>query len=259
VMKTDDREGAIGTKSDYQHHATKAAARREISWWAEPLTSGDADGLVAFAKAHRSIVTTVILECGILTCVRTGQSWGRCANNGGVGGVVTGNVSDACRQVIPELAKVGVRSEVWLGEDWSLPSAQYLFSHAEQTAAALVAVARDTPGLVGFNLDLETQRPVNASDLSNFSSFVSTVTAALNHAPGIGLLRFSVDVGCRTMEWENGDTLESGCEALAQSGVNKLMNMATCEYSSTHVMSRSCPCLRATLILVAAVACRQWP
>eukprot|EP01047_Picozoa_sp_COSAG01_P043882 COSAG01_NODE_3923_length_5530_cov_16.244338_12_plen_68_part_01 len=41
---------------------TGAAAgnNRAISWWAEPLTGADADGLVAFAKKHRTIVTTVI-------------------------------------------------------------------------------------------------------------------------------------------------------------------------------------------------------
>jgi hypothetical protein len=68
-------------------------------------------------------VSTVILECGVLTCCRTGTGQCgnvrnaslpgyryTCTNNHGIGGVVSGNLSAACAVVIPQLTKLGVRS-----------------------------------------------------------------------------------------------------------------------------------------------------
>ncbi len=225
--------------------ASSSANTRAISWWAEPLTAADADGLVSFAKKHRSIVTTVILECGVVTCCRTGTGQCgntkntslpgyryTCTNNNGIGGVLSGNLSAACAQAIPQLTKLGVRTELWLGEDDSLSSARYMCSHAEETAASMIELARAHPGIVGFNLDLEERAPAvaNASDLAAFTSFLTTVTNALNHADAVGPLRMSADVACNSRSWMSGrDNLENGCAQLAKSSVNRLMNMRTCE------------------------------
>ena len=217
---------------------------RSISWWAEPLSAADADGLVAFAKKHRPIVTTVILECGVVTCCRTGTGQCgnqkntslpgyryTCTNNAGIGGVLSGNLSQWCAQTIPQLMKLGVRTELWLGEDDSLSSARYMCAHAEETAAAMVRLARAHPGIVGFNLDLEERAPAvaNASDLAAFTTFLDTVTNVLNHADGVGPLRMSADVGCESRPWVRGDSLDNGCAQLAKSSVNRLMNMHTCK------------------------------
>eukprot|EP01051_Picozoa_sp_SAG22_P015227 SAG22_NODE_1962_length_3242_cov_2.053452_1_plen_265_part_00 len=168
-------------------------SRRAVSWWAAPTTAADAAALVVFAKEHRSVVTTVILECGVLTCCRTGTGQCgnekntslpgyryTCTNNGGVGGVVTGNLSDACAQTIPQLTKLGVRSEIWLGEDDSLSSARFMFSHAKETAESLVSLARAHPGLVGFNIGA----PPPASSAGCAASAMQPACAAREPAGG---------------------------------------------------------------------------
>eukprot|EP01051_Picozoa_sp_SAG22_P015228 SAG22_NODE_1962_length_3242_cov_2.053452_2_plen_442_part_00 len=53
------------------------------------------------------------------------------------------------------------------------------------------------------------------------------MTGILNHADVGGSLRFSADVGCNTRAWTAGDGIDNGCEILAKSSVNKLMNMRT--------------------------------
>jgi hypothetical protein len=55
-------------------------SKRAISWWSETVDSRDVDGVLAFVKAHRSIITTVILEFGVLTCVRT-HKFAQCTND----------------------------------------------------------------------------------------------------------------------------------------------------------------------------------
>ena len=57
---------------------------RQISWWWDaPLNASDpeVDGFISFCKEHPTIVTTVIMECGITTCVRN-KTRGDCMNNG---------------------------------------------------------------------------------------------------------------------------------------------------------------------------------
>jgi hypothetical protein len=145
------------------------AQQRAVSWWWTAPRSPDDPGVQAFldfCKAHRPIVTTVIMNCDVRTCCRLGcgecgnakntscSHGSGCTNNHGIGGVVAGKVSAACEKVIPELVQMGIRAELWLGEDDSLLSAQYLISHPEATAAALVSVASKTAGIVGFNIDL---------------------------------------------------------------------------------------------------------
>jgi hypothetical protein len=137
-------------------------------------------------------------------------------------------MSSACVEAIPRLHKLGIRSEIWLGEDDSISSARYLISHAGDFATTLIALAKSHPGLVGFNLDLETSAHVNASELTSFSRFLTSVTTSLNKAPGAGPLRFSADVSCPASKVPPGQgTLGEACSVLAGSGVNRLMNMRT--------------------------------
>ena len=204
-------------------------------------TDPGVDGLLRFAAAHTDIVTTVIAKCGVYTCLRNASSrrpHATCLNNGGIGGKVTGNVSAACLRVIPALAELGVRTELWLGEDDSYGSAQHLFDHPEETASDLIAVAARHPNIRGFNIDLECGRG-NATDVARFATFLGTVTRALK-AKG---LRFSADVGCRTPAFQR-DSFTTDCRALAASGVDRLMNVRdhTCGRSA-NAACNACVCV----------------
>jgi hypothetical protein len=174
-----------------------SAEQRAVSWWWAAPDSLDDPGVQAFldfAKAHRPIITTVIMNCDVRTCCRLGcgecgnarnsscKAVPRCSNNHGIGGVISGTLRSACQKVIPELTKLGIRSELWLGEDDSLDSARYLSSHPNETAAALIEVARKTPGITGFNIDLEGKGGTVADSLQ-FAKFLQSVTFALNSAP----------------------------------------------------------------------------
>ena len=178
------------------------------------------DGLLAFAKAHTSIVSTVIMKCGVVTC-QTNYSTPRShrACNNGTSGKLTGNVSAACLRAMPELASLGVRSEFWLGEDDSYASAQYLFAHPHETAADLLALAAAHPHLSGFNYDPEPGGG-NATDVANLAAFLDTVTQALRPKK----LRFTVDVGCNDGKQ---DCMTCDCKTLSRSGVDRVMNMHT--------------------------------
>lgn len=215
---------------------------RAISWWWDTPASADDPAVAAtleFCTQHREIVTTLIMRCNVLTCCRAGTGEcgnavnhsiprGSCTNNKGIGGVVTGEVSPACKKMIPALTQLGIRSELWLGEDDAMSSARYLFAHAEETAAALLALAKSNPGLVGFNLDLETGEVATDEDVANFATFLGTVTKALSMAPA-GPIRFSADVSCQ-QDQDHGTgpaRLDTSCKQLANSGVSKLMNMRT--------------------------------
>ena len=176
------------------------AAAREISWWWDDDHHPSADGLINFCTEHRNIVSRVMLMCEVFTCVATDWSnasapRGTCTNNNGVGGTVTGNVSQKCQQAISALTKLGVKAELWLGEDDSISSAAYMFAHANETAASLLSVAAEHPGLSGFNFDLETNAPFFDSDRLAYSRFLSDVTHALRAAPA-GPLRVSADLEC---------------------------------------------------------------
>ena len=110
-----------------------------------------------FVREHRTIVTTVIMECGVGFCVKnySAPRGSPCLNNNGNGGQIAGELYPACKRALPILAGQGVRVELWLGEDDSILSARTLFSHGTEAAAALVQVAHKHPGIVGFNYDPE--------------------------------------------------------------------------------------------------------
>lgn len=134
-----------------------------------------------------------MMRCGVYTCARDPNNKTNCLNNGGTGGKLTGNISDACLRALPVLASLGIRAELWLGEDGSYSSARYLFDHAEDTAQDLIALSEAHPTIVGFNIDLEPwSYATNASDTALLAAFLGDVTAALSSEG----LRFSADVTC---------------------------------------------------------------
>eukprot|EP01052_Picozoa_sp_SAG31_P025123 SAG31_NODE_2184_length_6244_cov_3.004882_5_plen_582_part_00 len=212
-------------------------ATRTVSWWWSGMGTNASDpavrGLLEFCQRHRSIVTTVMMRCGLLTCCHTGtgecgnkvgRRTGGCTNNGGTGGTVSGELSTGCKYAIPRLVQMGIRPEIWLGEDDSVQSARYLLAHANKTAASLIGVANANPGISGFNIDLETKAEITSADVRQLTSFLRDTTAALQQRANP--LRFSADVGCNAAG-EGGGPLGSRCKLQGASGVSKLMDMST--------------------------------
>jgi hypothetical protein len=140
-------------------------------------------------------------------------------------GNVTGEVSAPCKEIIPQLTKLGIRSELWLAQDNSLESARALFKKPEAFAQKLISIAEATPGLQGFNLDFEGEVNATQADVADFAAFLKTATHKLNsNSAKSGYLRFSADVTCGSGSW---NALSNNCVVLGKSGVNKLMNMQT--------------------------------
>lgn len=237
--------------------APALAPQRQISWWWSSTDSecGNAtapcpevDALLGFVQAHPSIVTTVIMRCGVVTCCRLhcgdypSSPWtsqcdntrGNCSNNNGVGGVITGGVNPACQRAIPQLHKLGVRVELWLGEDDSIASPRYMFAHPEATAAALVAIHTETPAITGFNVDFETHLGTEADTVA-FTAFLKSVTAALKASSPSVPLRFSADVACGDAVASSLDPMTTNCSRLGRAGADRIMNMATCEWPRVRV------------------------
>lgn len=163
-------------------------ARTVSWWWTAPEDPEDPEvaGLLSFAKRNTDIISSIMMRCGVYTCIRNESSsrpHSTCLNNGGIGGKITGNLSEACLRVIPELTKLGITSELWLGEDDSYESALYLFEHADQTAEDLLSLASHHPAIKGFNIDLESGQS-STMDTERFAHFLGTVTQKLN-AKGI--------------------------------------------------------------------------
>ena len=63
--------------------------------WAPPLAA-----LCRWVRQNKGVVTTVIMECGVVSCVRN-TTRGDCTNNGGIGGVITGELSAECKRALP--------------------------------------------------------------------------------------------------------------------------------------------------------------
>ena len=208
-------------------------ADRSISWWVQPPHDADdpaVGALLTWVKAHKNIVTTLIMECGVETCTHNdtaGAPRTSCVNpgyDGGFGGKIAGTLKPACAKLIPELTAVGVRSELWLGEDDSRESALALFAHPKETAADLLALAKQYPGIAGYNIDMETDGSVPA-DAVLFAEFLKQVTPALNGAERP--LRVSADVSCVAEGDHAWCPVIANCTLLAASGVNRVMNMGT--------------------------------
>jgi hypothetical protein len=217
-VKTDD--SIINNQTDdypsyYYYNTTTPAPLREIGWWwISPPTTNDpgVEGLLAFARKHKRIVSTIIMRCGVLTS----------------GGGIAGDVTAACQHVIPKLNALGIKTELWLGNDGSLASARLLFANKTRVAAALQEVSKRYPGITGYNIDLEQQEGTydgNSEDIGNYAVFLAEVTRTLN----ANSIRFSADVACyapvESFDGQHG--LAADCERLAKSGVYRLMNMRT--------------------------------
>ena len=99
------------------------------------------------------------------------------------------------------------------------------FAHAPQMAASLLQIAKDNPGISGFNLDLETKAPFDDEDRLAYGKYLSDMTEALHAAPH-GPLRFSADLECRDPA---ANTIMSNCSAVAGSGVGRVYTMYTCK------------------------------
>ena len=136
---------------------------------------------------------------------------------------LTGTLSEKCKQAIPALNKLGIETELWLGEDDSISSARYQFSHAKEIAASLLQIAAETPGITGFNLDLETDARFTDVDRRDYARFLTDMTDALHAAPH-GPLRFSADLECHNPA---STTIMSNCSAVAGSGVASIYTMYT--------------------------------
>jgi hypothetical protein len=89
---------------------------------------------------------------------------------------VTGQLSGKCKQAIPALTALGIKVELWLGEDDSISSARYQFAHANATSTALLQIAREFPAISGFNLDLETHAPFSTGDRLAYHKYLHDVT-----------------------------------------------------------------------------------
>ena len=127
---------------------------------------------------------------------------------------MTGNLSSKCEQLIPRLSELGIQTELWLGEDDSITSARYMFAHVNETAEAVLAIAKKYPGqLTGINLDLETGATFTDQDRTNYSQFLEAMAIALHAAPG-GPLRLTADMECRNPAV---DKMMDNCSAVANS------------------------------------------
>ena len=124
-----------------------AASPRRVGWWWDaPATADDpaVDALLAFSRNHTSIVSSILMRCGPTTL------------NGTVGSPPVA-LLPSCARAIPALAKLGIGSELWLGETDANASALKLFSTAPASVSFLSSLAKAHPGLTGFNFDREWQ------------------------------------------------------------------------------------------------------
>ena len=131
----------------------------------------------------------------------------RCLSNG-IGGTVVGNLSLSLRNRYSWLTRLGIRSELWLGEGDALGSSRYMWAHAEQMTDNLIAVMARYPGIKGFNLDLESGRRTD-EDLESYIEFLGVVGEKLQSSG----LRLTTDVAC--YEEEAGwNSYNSQCKKL---------------------------------------------
>lgn len=155
---------------------------------------------------------------------RCGRPAESCENNGGVGGLITGKVSPACVRVLPKLRALGIRAELWLGNDDSLVSARHLLQRPNETTTALLDLARQNPLISGFNLDLEAGGGDVADGLLH-RAFLEKASGVLSQAG----LRLSSDVACSDFAGILGRPLASNCSLLGSANLHggRIMNMAT--------------------------------
>ena len=106
--------------------AQQRAGQRRGQRSAAPRHERDASRHACAAQAHPTIVTSVIMSCGPSTA----------------SGAVQGAMLPSCSRAIPSLAKMGIESELWLGETDSFENGLRLFNSTAATVATLVKLGR---------------------------------------------------------------------------------------------------------------------
>jgi hypothetical protein len=147
--------------------AQPSVSARKVSWWwdGRPSRAPNASALLSFVSAHRDIVSSVMLNCGV-----------QVQDNG----TISGAVSSACVTAIKGLRSINVGAELWLGEQDSIDAARRLFAQPQRAQASLTQVIKKF-GLSGINFDLEPAKS-NASDAAAYAAFFRTIRPALNAA-----------------------------------------------------------------------------
>jgi hypothetical protein len=192
--------------------AAASASRRVGWWWDAPSTAADpkVDALLGFAKNHTSIVASVMMLCGPTTKT----------------GAVVGELLPSCARAIPALEKLGVDSELWLGETDSYNNSQLLFADPAKTVEALTKLGKDYPGIKGFNFDMEVggSECKGAHCATGYAAFLSAVRTGLQ-ATG-RKYRITADTACAAGASGGWAPMIGSCAVLA-TGADKILNMET--------------------------------
>lgn len=150
---------------------------RRVSWWWNGDSEADAADLLEFVKAHTNIVSSVFMKCGV---------------NLAPEGNFVGDLSAACAMAAPELIKLGVQPELWLGESNNLTAHHLMFDRADDVAETLVSLGQKYE-LSGMNIDLEPYGDgwqSTPQDALLFADFLNKIKPRLNDAG----MRLTVDV-----------------------------------------------------------------
>lgn len=179
-----------------------------ISWWWDGRgTKADPDSLLDFVTAHRSIVSSVQLNCGVTV---------------GEQGTLIGNVTDACSDAIPRLLELGVVPEHWIGSGSSSNVTWHhrLFDQVDAAADVLLRLG-SMHQFAGVNVDLEPKDSTSA-DAEPFSAFLASLRPRLNAAG----MRLTVDASA------SGWCPMIADVALLATAVDRVLNMRTYHGSS---------------------------
>ena len=190
-----------------------AAARRIGWWWDAPSSADDpaVAALLSFCKTHKTIVSSILMQCGPTT-----QS-----------GSIQGKLSPACTKVIPALSQLGIGSELWLGETDSVAAAVKLLNNAPTAITALKELGAAQPGITGYNFDFEVASAtecgsgVDCTEL--YATFLQSVKEGMVNSQSAP--RITTDVSC-SQAGSGWAPIISNCSRLAGS-VDRLMNMKT--------------------------------
>ena len=198
--------------------ANNNTLKRRVGWWWDAPGAADdpeVDALLAWVGAHTDITTSILMRCGPST--QTGR--------------IAGALSPACARAIPELAKLGVESELWLGETDSRSAALQLVGDPAGAVAALVAIGTAHPGIAGVNFDLEVSNST-AADAPAYAQFLEQVRAGLAAAAAAGPggvsappIRVTTDASC-SGDGQGWAPIMGNCSLLAHAA-DKVMHMAT--------------------------------
>ncbi len=154
---------------------------RYLSWYdGTDASTDDYPGLLAKVEAHKNVITSIILFCGVSVYP---------------GGAVVGNMTAPCAtQLIPQLLKLGVRVEMTVESGTSdVSDYRKLFAADPHALAHRLAEMGKTHGISGWNMDLEPQKGSPAStvvDATLYATWAQKVAPILHAAS----MRFTSDV-----------------------------------------------------------------